>query len=59
MSSLSTTLVVVSFNESKEESITVGVPGLSSILILGHAFQSSQRRAFKSELLIFIAPRVL
>ena len=53
------TLVLGGIYESKEENITVGVPGLSSIPILGHAFQSSQRRAFKSELLIFITPRVL
>jgi len=53
------TLVLGGIYESKEENITVGVPGLSSIPLLGHAFQSSQRRAFKSELLIFIAPRVL
>jgi len=33
--------------------------GLSSIPLIGRAFQSSQRRAFKSELLIFITPRVL
>jgi len=53
------TLVLGGIYESKEENITVGVPGLSSIPLLGHAFQSSQRRAFKSELLIFITPRVL
>ena len=53
------TLVLGGIYESKEENITVGVPGLSSIPVLGHAFQSSQRRAFKSELLIFITPRVL
>ena len=34
-------------------------PGLSSIPLIGRAFQSSQRRAFKSELLLFITPRVL
>ena len=53
------TLVLGGIYESKEENITVGAPGLSSIPLLGHAFQSSQRRAFKSELLIFITPRVL
>jgi len=53
------TLVLGGIYESKEENITVGVPGLSSIPLLGHAFQSSQRRAFKSELLIFITRRVL
>ena len=53
------TLVLGGIYESKEENITVNVPGLSSIPVLGHAFRSTQRRAFKSELLIFITPRVL
>ena len=47
-------LVLGGIYESREENVLVGIPGLSSILILGQAFQSSQRRAFKSELLIFI-----
>ena len=53
------TLVLGGIYESKEENIRVGIPGLSSIPLIGRAFQSSQRRAFKSELLIFITPRVL
>jgi type IV pilus assembly protein PilQ len=53
------TLVLGRIYESKEENIRVGIPGLSSIPLIGRAFQSSQRRAFKSELLIFITPRVL
>ena len=47
------TLVLGGIYESREENVLVGIPGLSSIPILGQAFQSSQRRAFKSELLIF------
>ena len=53
------TLVLGGIYESREENVLVGIPGLSSIPILGQAFQSSQRRAFKSELLIFITPRIL
>ena len=53
------TLVLGGIYESKEENIRIGIPGLSSIPLIGRAFQSSQRRAFKSELLIFITPRVL
>ena len=53
------TLVLGGIYESKEENIRVGIPGLSSIPLIGRTFQSSQRRAFKSELLIFITPRVL
>ena len=45
--------------ESKEENVRVGILGLSSVSLLGHAFQSSQRRAFKSELLISTMPHVL
>ena len=53
------TLVLGGIDESKEENIRVDIPGLFSIPLIGRAFQSSQRRAFKSELLIFITPRVL
>lgn len=53
------TLVLGGIYESREENVLVGIPVLSSIPILGQAFQSSQRRAFKSELLIFITPRIL
>ena len=45
--------------ESKKENVAVGIPDLSSIPLIGRVFQSSQRRAFKSELLIFITSRVL
>ena len=45
--------------ESKGKNVGVGFPGLSSITLIGRVFQSSQRRAFKSELLIFTAHRFL
>ena len=50
------TLVLDGIYESRAENFLVGIRGLSSIPILGKAFQSSQRRAFKSELLILITP---
>lgn len=53
------TLVLGGIYESKEEEIETGIPGLSSIPIIGRAFQTRQHRAFKSELLVFISPRVL
>ncbi len=53
------TLVLGGIYESKEEEITTGVPGLSAIPLLGRAFRSTEHRSFKSELLIFITPRVL
>ena len=53
------TVVLGGIYESKEENIRVGIPDLSSIPLIGRAFQSSQHRAFKSELLIFITSRVL
>ena len=43
--------------ESKGKNVGVGFPGLSPISLIGRVFQSSQRRAFKSELLIFTARR--
>ncbi|MEC8694703.1 MAG: hypothetical protein VXX88_06010 [Pseudomonadota bacterium] len=45
--------------ESQGEDVGVGFPGLSSITLIGRVFQSSQRRAFKSELLIFTVHRFL
>lgn len=53
------TLVLGGIYESKEEEIETGIPVLSDIPILGRAFQTRQHRSFKSELLIFISPRVL
>ena len=53
------TLVLGGIYESKEENIRFGIPDLSSIPLIVRVFQSSQRRAFKSELLIFILLRVL
>ena len=53
------TLVLGGIYESKEEEIETGIPGLSAIPILGRIFQTRQHRAFKSELLVFISPRVL
>ena len=53
------TLVLGGIYEWREENVLVGTPDLCSIPILGKAFQSSQRRAFKSELLIFTTPRIL
>ena len=53
------TLVLAGVYKSREENVLVGIPGFSSIPILEQAFQSTQRRAFKSELLIFITPRIL
>lgn len=53
------TLVLGGIYESKEEEIETGIPGLSAIPILGRVFQTRQHRAFKSELLVFISPRVL
>lgn len=53
------TLVLGGIYESREETLTTGVPGLSSLPVIGRAFQTDERRAFKSELLVFITPRVL
>ena len=53
------TLVLAGVYESREENVLVGIPGFSSIPILEQAFQSTQRRAFKLELLIFITRRAL
>ena len=53
------TLVLGGIYESREETLKTGVPGLSSLPLIGRAFQTDERRAFKSELLVFITPRVL
>lgn len=53
------TLVLGGIYESREETLQTGVPGLSSLPLIGRAFQTDERRAFKSELLVFITPRVL
>lgn len=52
-------LVLGGIYESREENILVGIPILCPIPIRGYALQSSQRRAFKLELLIFITRRAL
>ena len=56
---LEETLLLGGIYESRQENVRAGIPGLSSIPILGQAFQSGRRRAFKSELLTFIIPRSL
>ena len=53
------TLVLGGIYESREETVQTGVPGLSALPVIGRAFQTDERRAFKSELLVFITPRVL
>lgn len=53
------TLVLGGIYESREETLRTGVPGLSELPLIGRAFQTDERRAYKSELLVFITPRVL
>ncbi len=46
------TVVLDGIYESKEENVRIRISDLSPIPLRGSAFQSSQRRAFKLELLI-------
>ena len=53
------TLVLGGIYESRQEEVVTGLPGLSQLPVVGRAFQTRERRAVKSELLLFITPRLL
>lgn len=53
------TLVLGGIYESREEEMVTGLPGLSQLPIIGRAFQTREHRVVKSELLLFITPRLL
>lgn len=53
------TLVLGGIYESREQEVVTGLPGLSQLPMIGRAFQTRERRAVKSELLLFITPRLL
>ncbi|NBS11228.1 MAG: hypothetical protein EBS77_00970 [Gammaproteobacteria bacterium] len=53
------TLVLGGIYESRQEEVVTGLPGLSQLPVIGRAFQTREHRAVKSELLLFITPRLL
>lgn len=53
------TAVVGGIYESSVEETESGVPGLSSVPVLGRLFKSEQFEKSKSELLIFVTPTIL
>ncbi|MBF0543766.1 MAG: hypothetical protein HQM08_05000 [Candidatus Riflebacteria bacterium] len=53
------TLILGGFIESKQNNTTNKVPGLSDIPFLGKLFKQKQKTDNKTELLIFITPRII
>jgi type IV pilus assembly protein PilQ len=53
------TVVIGGILTESEQLNRSGVPGLASLPLVGHLFRSSSRQSEKTELLIFVTPRVV
>jgi pilus assembly protein CpaC len=53
------TIVIAGLMQEEESKVTVGLPLLSDIPWLGELFKSTHRDASKSELVVFVTPKVL
>jgi type III secretion protein C len=52
-------LLIGGFTQSKNSEIKSGIPGLSSIPILGNLFKSTEKKQLKVERLFMITPRIV
>jgi type III secretion protein C len=52
-------LLIGGFTQSKNSEVKTGIPGLSSIPILGNLFKSTEKKQLKVERLFMITPRIV